>query len=124
MIQDFNHQNKIEKVYSRTLTFVQSSGMGKSRLADTFGETCPMINYVLRPEKATGFPPSDSEILSFMLMSPPDQHRDILADSASKKKDRNEEYPKRRASVAWNHSVAVGLLQASFKNCKFCPRIC
>src|SRR4051812_4381709 len=52
----------ISQYYARTLVFVQSSGMGKSRLADAFGQTCPMINFILRDYKAnTGFPPTDTE---------------------------------------------------------------
>src|SRR5204862_1480920 len=36
--------------YAKTLVFVQSSGMGKSRLADFYGQICPMISFVLRNE--------------------------------------------------------------------------
>jgi nucleoside phosphorylase len=37
------------KIYARTVVFVQSSGMGKSRLAKEYGRTvCPMIGYCLR----------------------------------------------------------------------------
>ena len=38
--------------------------MSKSRLADKIGESCPMINFILRDESA-GYPPSDLEILKF-----------------------------------------------------------
>ena len=50
--------------YAKTLIFVQSSGMGKSRLADAFGEECRMI--ILREEGTLGYPPADGEALSFM----------------------------------------------------------
>ncbi len=37
------------KIYARTVVFVQSSGMGKSRLAHEYGRTiCPMIGFCLR----------------------------------------------------------------------------
>jgi hypothetical protein len=50
VIRDFECQplHKRDEFYARTLVFLQSSGMGKSRLADAFGQGCPMINYVLR----------------------------------------------------------------------------
>lgn len=43
--------------YAKTFVFVQSSGMGKSRLADAFGKICLMINFILR--KDDGYPPGD-----------------------------------------------------------------
>jgi hypothetical protein len=40
-----------KEIYAKTVVFVQSSGMGKSRLADEYGRTvCPMIGYCLRRE--------------------------------------------------------------------------
>jgi hypothetical protein len=87
----------IDGFYSRTLVFLQSSGVGKSRLADTFGQVvCPMINYVLREKGAAGFPPADDEILLLMR-----QFRSTLC-------------PPARSNV-WYHSLAVGVLQASFE---------
>ena len=64
-------QLPVNSYYARTLVFVQSSGMGKSRLVDSFGEVCPMINFILREEGTTGFPPADPEILSFLREKPP-----------------------------------------------------
>jgi hypothetical protein len=40
--------------------------MGKSRLADVFGEECPMINFILHDESSLGYPPPDGEVRSFM----------------------------------------------------------
>jgi hypothetical protein len=93
VIQDFERQEKNVRdgFYSRTLIFLQSSGVGKSRLADTFGQSCPMINYVLREEGAVGFPPADGEILLLMQIHP------------------------ERDEIIWYHSLAVGVLQASFE---------
>jgi hypothetical protein len=53
--------NDRSKYYARTLVFVQSSGMGKSRLADSFGRICPMINFVLR-EKGDGYLIPDHQV--------------------------------------------------------------
>ena len=132
--------------YAKTLIFVQSSGMGKSRLADAFGRYCPMINFVLREEGTTGYPPPDGEVLSFMLKSLSETVKRKITDSpqaheiASKltleeapgskppspKKARisspraNEEseiFLENWAVTIWNHSIAVGLLQASFEIC-------
>lgn len=63
------------RLHAKTLVFVQSSGMGKSRLADAFGESCLMINYILCP-------PGDQEILQFMLSKPP---HEVLNASPSEK---------------------------------------
>ena len=88
--------------------FLQSSGMGKSRLADAFGQGCPMINYVLREEGTLGFPPADDEILSFM-GEQEESLNESPHDLPSKK------YLKKRMDMTWYHSLAVGLLQASFE---------
>jgi hypothetical protein len=98
-----------EEFYAKTLIFLQSSGMGKSRLADAFGKECPMINFVLREKGRLGYPPADSEVLSFMRK----KLKSIAAESS-----RPEEV---MVTTAWNHSVAVGLLQASFELCKLRP---
>lgn len=47
--------------YTKTFVFVQSSGMGKLRLADAFGKSCLTINFILREDD--GYPPDDTEIL-------------------------------------------------------------
>jgi hypothetical protein len=170
--------------YAKTLIFVQSSGMGKSRLADAFGEECPMINFVLREEGTLGYPPADSEVLSFMRKrlsvedkmkitntptkklsskrvleedkrkiinsssskklksimyeQPPEEDPKMAAESSRPKKAKEhslepeKEYKSSRISetkeveiplesmmtAVWNHSIAVGLLQASFEICE------
>jgi hypothetical protein len=159
--------------------------MGKSRLADVFGEECPMINFVLREEGTLGYPPADSEVLSFMCKRPSEEEKmtintptklsserileedekKIINSSSSKKlrsimhKQPPEEDPKIAAessrpkkakehslkpekgskssrisetkeaeiplesmiTTVWNHSIAVGLLQASFEICELRP---
>ena len=41
--------------YGKRVTFIQSSGLGKSRLVDAFREKFPMINLTLRKEGSTGY---------------------------------------------------------------------
>jgi hypothetical protein len=109
---------QISRYYSKTLVFVQSSGMGKSRLADAFGESCcPMINFVLREEGTHGYPPADGEILSFMHMHQFKADRDIVRASP-KEAGQPTQLQRRRRELIWYHSAAVGLLQASFELCK------
>jgi hypothetical protein len=104
--------------YARTLVLVQSSGMGKSRLVDSFGQECPMINFILREEEATGFPPADPEILSFLRKKPPPDKMNITPATSSSE---TSEFQERVAAVAWNHALAAALLQASFEICKLPP---
>jgi hypothetical protein len=115
VIRNFEGQekNEIDRFYSRTLIFLQSSGVGKSRLADTFGQSCPMINYVLREKDAVGFPPADDKILLLMQMEPESDQKIFLTESP--KKNPTKSYPPTRANTIWYHSLAVGVLQASFE---------
>jgi hypothetical protein len=107
------------------MIFVQSSGMGKSRLADAFGEECPMINFVLREEGTPGYPPADSEVLSFMCKRPSEEEKmKINAPTKSSRisETKEAEIPLESMMTAvWNHSIAVGLLQASFEICELRP---
>jgi len=112
---------KISNFYSKALVFVQSSGLGKSRLADVFGQSCPMINFVLRIG-AAGFPPVDPEIVTFVRQPLPKENLETILDSPSAK-NKPKEYAQSRAIFIWNHCLAVGLLQASFEICKFFDRI-
>jgi hypothetical protein len=156
MIQSNESTKNLEsRFYAKTLIFVQSSGMGKSRLADAFGKECPMVNFVLREEKTFGYPPADSEVLSFMREKLSAQNYDIIMETPKKEKlssKRNSGPPSERSesmepslasekehessripeikdeiflesmvATVWNHSIAVGLLQASFEICKLYP---
>jgi hypothetical protein len=108
-----------EDYYAKTMVFVQSSGMGKSRLADTFGQSCPMINFVLREEGTSGFPPADPEILSFIRSTLSQIDHTSLRDSPMKGvEETTKNIRAARAEAVWNHSIAVGLLQASFEICR------
>jgi hypothetical protein len=164
--------------YAKTLIFVQSSGMGKSRLADAFGKEYPMINFVLREEGTLGYPPADGEVLSFMskrlseedqrkitdtptakklsskralemdekianppsskklksIMSKPlpEEDQQTAAESSSAKEAKSgkeckhlriseteeADFLQSMVTTVWNHSIAVGLLQASFETCR------
>jgi hypothetical protein len=59
-IRDYEKDNAFD-YYSKLLLFVQSSGTGKSRLADHFGKSYPTINYVIRKGEY-GYPPNDPEM--------------------------------------------------------------
>jgi hypothetical protein len=107
-----------EDYYAKTMVFVQSSGMGKSRLADTFGQSCPMINFVLREEGTSGFPPADPKILSFICTNLSQIDHTSLRESPMKGVDIAKNTRAARAEAVWNHSIAVGLLQASFEICR------
>jgi hypothetical protein len=107
-----------EDYYAKTMVFVQSSGMGKSRLADAFGQSCPMINFVLREEGTSGFPPADPEILSFILSNLSQIDQSSLSESLMNGVVITKDSRAARAEAVWNHSIAVGLLQASFEKCR------
>jgi hypothetical protein len=140
--------------------------MGKSKLADAFGKECPMINFVLRDIKDMGYPPPDTEILSFTRMAQPqafssmiyksperndkystidhetlrgcarslfseslgtilkpqplNDHQDASTQNAptSGNENLNKALRERRSDAIWNHSIAVGLIQASVETCK------
>jgi hypothetical protein len=98
----------VEKYYAKTLVFVQSSGTGKSRLVDSFGQVCPMINFILREKGTTGFPPADCEILSFL--------RDKLLLNKINITHATS-LPETMTAAVWNHTLAAALLQASFEKC-------
>ncbi|KAI9763888.1 MAG: hypothetical protein M1839_006121 [Geoglossum umbratile] len=101
--------------YAKTIVFVQSSGMGKSRLADMFGRFCPMINFILR-EKGDGYPPPDSKIIEFMRESPRgDASRVIIGSPVTSRHETPGKFREMRVAAVWNHSLAVGLLQASLE---------
>lgn len=50
--------------------------MDKSRLADAFGKSCLMINFMFC--KDDGYSPIDTKILQFMLSEPPDKVKDFV----------------------------------------------
>ncbi|KAI9769305.1 MAG: hypothetical protein M1839_003756 [Geoglossum umbratile] len=97
------------------MVFIQSSGMGKSRLADTFGRFCPMINFILR-EQGEGYPPPDSEILRFMCQSPTKEAYLAMCNSPPNSYHITpDKFTGNKVAVLWDHSNMVGLLQASLE---------
>ncbi|KAI9763099.1 MAG: hypothetical protein M1840_000911 [Geoglossum simile] len=112
LVNSCNQTAWMTQYYSRTLVFVQSSGLGKSRLADTFGKSCPMINFILREDGTRGYPPADSEILRFILSELPEVCHKSIFTSPSR---RESGYVGDTAATIWNHSIAAGLLQACFE---------
>jgi len=106
----------VQQYYAKTLVFVQSSGMGKSRLADAFGQLCPMINFILRGRGTAGFPPPDEEILSFLQDKPPADIPGLTSEQGISRGTSSDCL--KRAVVVWNHTLAAALLQASFETCR------
>ena len=100
--------------YAKTLVFVQSSGMGKSRLADAFGTTCPMINFILRKD-SVGYPPTDDQVQTFMRQP---ISSDLLNKILNSPSSKSSSQPDARAAIIWNHSVMFGILHASFEICE------
>jgi hypothetical protein len=105
------HLFDVNEYYAKTLVFVQSSGMGKSRLADALSQHCPMIGFILREPGTSGFPPPDEEVLTFLRSDPPSYIPGPVGGEQS------GDFLKKRETVAWNHTLATALLQASFETC-------
>lgn len=101
------------KYYSKTLTFMQSSGTGKSRLANEYGMICPMITYVIR-DPATGFPPSDEKVYCYLRSEPSEELRNAVRLSPSN----HSKISNHRIDYIWFHAVAIGILQATFRHCR------
>ena len=112
LIRDFESHSRDEDYYARTLVFIQSSGMGKSRLADSFGKTCPMINFTLGERGTRGFPTEDHRIRVFLRSLPPMWYPQIMETGPP------GGFLDRWGKEAWKHSVAVGFLQASIEKCE------
>ncbi|KAH0555668.1 hypothetical protein GP486_006388, partial [Trichoglossum hirsutum] len=110
--------NDTSEYYAKTLVFVQSSGMGKSRLADSFGQICPMISFVLR-ERGDGYPPPDHQVRDFLCHMVPTEIRNIATESPLKKGGPDtREFSERRLASIWNHCLAFAILQASINKCE------
>lgn len=85
-IREYEVISKHNKQYSKLLFLFQSSGTGKSRLADEYGKFCPMVTYVLRNDHS-GFPPRDNIIL--------DTLSGVARESYSKLLDQTGQSPER-----------------------------
>ncbi|KAI9763810.1 MAG: hypothetical protein M1840_009064 [Geoglossum simile] len=110
--------NGAPEYYAKTLVFVQSSGVGKSRLADSFGRICPMISFVLRGE-GDGYPPPDHQVRNFMCQAVPNMVRKVATVSPLKKGGPGaREFSERRLASIWNHCLAFAILEASINSCE------
>ena len=59
-----------DNFYAKSMTIIQSSGTGKSRLLDELSKEFLTISFTLRhPHKDTGWPPGDHEITHFLTCS-------------------------------------------------------
>jgi hypothetical protein len=59
-----------DEFYAKSLTIIQSSGTGKSRLLDELSKELLTISFALRhPHKDAGWPPGDHEITHFLTCS-------------------------------------------------------
>ena len=77
-----------------------------------------MINFIFR-KGTKGFPPADPEMLQFMHKQPQKKSLEDTMDSQSSNlPNMPNGFAENRAKNVWNHSIAVGLLQASFEICK------
>lgn len=52
--------------YSKSISIIQSSGMGKSRLAAELGLIVFSITFTFRNDRDGGYPPGDYEVLQFL----------------------------------------------------------
>jgi hypothetical protein len=64
--------------YSKSINIFQSSGMGKSRLADELGKSNLEFSFVFRKPGDSGYPPGDPEITNYFRGA---SHASILAAS-------------------------------------------
>ncbi|KAI5781001.1 hypothetical protein DFH27DRAFT_529416 [Peziza echinospora] len=55
--------------YAKVLPIIQSSGMGKSRLIAEFSRLHCGVIFTFRTNKQTGYPPGDSEVTKYSIMS-------------------------------------------------------
>ncbi|KAF8456732.1 hypothetical protein BDZ91DRAFT_523185 [Kalaharituber pfeilii] len=67
MLHTYEHQwsKSPQHFYSKSLVMFQSSGTGKSRLADEIGKENFQFSFVFRKQGETGYPPADAEIISY-----------------------------------------------------------
>lgn len=69
--------------YAKTFIFIQSNGIGKSRLMDAFGKSCLIIKFILC--KDDRYLSDNLEILQFMFLKPPDEVKESIIKLPQKK---------------------------------------
>jgi hypothetical protein len=102
--------------YAKVLVLLQSSGAGKSRLANEIGLHCPMVTYVIRDHQG-GFPQRDRDILSYFLSSPSKDEKETMMSPHKPVGTAYEDISERSQNI-WYHALAVGILQSTFEKCK------
>jgi len=67
-----------DKFYAKSMTIIQSSGTGKSRLLDELSKELLTISFALRHQcKDVGWPPGDHEITDFLTCST--EYKELIA---------------------------------------------
>src|SRR6267378_2572383 len=95
--------------------------------------TCPMINFTLREHGTRGYPPTDCEVLSFLRKGPSKNAKATILNTPRVKKmsslrtparetkqpqeldEVDEKFWESMVTTVWDHSLATGLLRASFE---------
>lgn len=80
-MQDYTHN--CSNYYVKPFVFIQSSGMGKSKLVDAFGKNCLMINFIFF--KNDGYFPCNTKILQLMLLKLLDEVKKFVNELPQKK---------------------------------------
>lgn len=106
--------------YSKAIYLMQSSGAGKSRLANEYGNITPMVTFVIREPTQSGFPPSDDPVYSF-LQSHPNSMAQKQLENSPRAKESTTETIADRAHYIWYHALAIGILRATFERCMTSP---
>ena len=94
--------------------------MGKLRLADIFGKSCLMINFIFC--KNDGYSSDDIEILQFMLLELLNKVKKSINKLPQKKNAvlGNSLVIAKKTTIIWNNNIAMRLFYASFEIYKFC----
>ncbi|KAG6819007.1 hypothetical protein H0H93_016449 [Arthromyces matolae] len=75
-----NHTETLHlNLYSMSMSIIQSSGTGKSRLIDELAHTIPIVSLNTRPSNHSGFPAADEQVRDFLDIT------DDTSDAADKK---------------------------------------
>jgi hypothetical protein len=114
----------IVPLYAKLMCFLQSSGSGKSRLAEEFGlATCPLLSFNVHRSAQT-YPRPDGEILALLQQSVPEWVRRKIVKPRRRDWDGRGVYDysdQRRTKTVWAQVVIVALLLASFEECQYSP---
>jgi hypothetical protein len=130
--EDMAKAPKRGTIDSRAIILVQSSGMGKSRLLDEYGKICPVVNFILRPEGVTGYPPTDvvptgvpdrSTIETLLKLCFFTKHFQPPLDSSkmiAQRGPKSSRNPENELLLSvWCQATAITLLHSTF-NCRKC----